>query len=290
MNSYIFDRPKKGRALIINNLFTDHKAQSAKDVKNLTKMFETINVDMDEIQNDQNKNQLNAICENLKKEDLTDINMFFLVVISHGVVGDKMKCYEDDYVFEVERFVKKLGKNPTMNGYPKIFLFYFCRGETMNIGLPRFDVSPKAMVPFGSDIFIGFSTKKGYYAISTPEEGSPFFHHLCPLVETFYIKKTLSYIFQEAQHKVSSFIMPAIDKEGSLVYTTQLPEARSTLTRHLYLMDKGNMIQLTILKICFAPLAQYMVMWQCPPSHPLSYPFNSLAPLSIFSMCYFSLP
>ena len=83
MNVYQLHRPQKGLAFIINNLHNEQKA-TRKDVIKLDAMFKRINVHVDSIKINQDKNELIAFANELKAKDLTPYNLCFLLVLSHG--------------------------------------------------------------------------------------------------------------------------------------------------------------------------------------------------------------
>ena len=165
MNIYNLNRTKKGLAVIINNLHNEQKA-SRNDVTKLQSMFQKINVQVDPIKINQDKDELFAIATNLQDKDLSFYNLFFLVVLSHGILGDKIVCMNGTKLstFDIEYFVESLSKNESMAGYPKILIFDFCRGGDVNLGEMR--QAPTSRIPFGSDVFIGFATTKGYGAVT----------------------------------------------------------------------------------------------------------------------------
>ena len=263
------DRPQKGLALIINNLHGEQTG-TEEDVKNLEKMFKKIGIDTDEVKINQTKEQVAEICADLEKKNLKDYNMFFLVVISHGVKGDKIKCkdstvfgltlpvwvFPETVLFKIKHFSNCLQKNEDMHGHPKLLFFDFCRGKEYNTGQNRVKNANASLeknistpkIPIGSDIFIGFATTIGYYSLTKPC-GSPFITSLCSEMERFYNEKTFNYIFQEVQINVSQEISK-FSKGSDIIDAMQVPESRSTLILHLYLKDKGNITFLAIF-VCF---------------------------------------
>ena len=228
-----------GYALIINNLHDEQKA-TRNDVTKLETMFQKIKVQVDPVKINQDKNELIAIAEDLKVKDLKSYNLFFLVVLSHGLHGDKIVC--NSSTFDIEFFVESLDKNKSMTGYPKIFIFDFCRGDETNVG--QIKATPSTRIPFGSDIFIGFATAKGHAAVTGPT-GSPYIEALCNCIETFYYKEPFNFIFQEVQNEVSQHVtrvsVPIKDLAGahSIMNAMQVPESRSTLRRQLFLLSKS---------------------------------------------------
>ena len=240
MSTYNLDRPQKGLALIINNLDSEQEG-TKKDVENLQKMFQKINIETEEVKTDQTADQLQNICNDLKNKNLEAYNMFFLVVISHGEKGDLINC-GDPNLFDIQVFVNCLKKHKDLIGYPKLLIFDFCRGSAFNCGEAKLE-DPCTRIPLGSDVFLGFATTKGYVSI-TRKDGSPFINALCSSVEELFHKKTFNHIFQEVQREVSKQITSIIHKK-SYWEAMQIPESCSTLTNHLYLMDAGKNIFLT---------------------------------------------
>jgi hypothetical protein len=151
MNFYNLDRAKKGLAIIINNLHNEQKA-TRNDVRQLQSMFQKINVQLDQIKIDQDKSELREIANDLRDKDLSSYNLFFLVVLSHGILGDKIVCMNGtkQSTFDVEYFVESLSQNESMSGYPKILIFDFCRGGEVNLGEMR--QAPTSRIPFGSGV------------------------------------------------------------------------------------------------------------------------------------------
>jgi len=178
MSSYELNRPQKGIAFIINNLHCEQIATRI-DVDRLKTMFKIIDVQVDFDKLDQDKNELTAIAYELKNKDMRAYNLCFLLIISHGIHGDKIKCSDQSF-FNINYFVKSLGENKSMFGYPKILMIDFCRGNDVNLGDTK--ATPSSRIPFGSDIFIGFSTSEGYFS-STGPTGSPFIHAFCTCIE-----------------------------------------------------------------------------------------------------------
>ncbi len=97
--------------------------------------------------------------------NLDDFNLIFVVVISHGLLGDKIRgsC---GGVFNMETLIESLSKNQSMIGYPKIFIFDFCRGSEVNLG--ELKVASHSRIPVGSDVFIGFATSSGCASATSP--------------------------------------------------------------------------------------------------------------------------
>jgi hypothetical protein len=86
MNVYNLDRPVKGLAHIINNLHSEQK-QTQNDVIKLEKMFKRIKVQVEPVKTNQDKKELEIFASNLKCQEMDSFNIFFLVVISHGLQG-----------------------------------------------------------------------------------------------------------------------------------------------------------------------------------------------------------
>jgi hypothetical protein len=237
MKNYELDRPKKGIAYIVNNLH-DEQPETRNDVANLESMFKKINVQVDQVKLNQDKNELRAFAAELEDKDMNSYNLFFLVVISHGRQGDKIVC--DSGAFGIECLVESLSKNKSMKGYPKILIFDICRGGEVNFGEVKATIAPPPRIPFGSDIFIGFATTKGY-ASATDTKGSPFIDAFCSCTENLFDKEPFICIFQEVQHLVSQRVTRVREPtEHSILNSMQVPESRSTLRNQLYLLDKSK--------------------------------------------------
>jgi hypothetical protein len=93
------------------------------------------------------------------------------MVVHIVLPGDKIVCSSG--AFDIDIFVDSLSKNTTMNGYPKILIFDFCRGNTIDVGVTKSGNHIPPKIPFGSDIFIGFATAKGSASATAPT-GSQF--------------------------------------------------------------------------------------------------------------------
>ena len=239
MNAYVLDRAKKGVAIIINNLHNEQPGTQT-DVTSLEKMFQVINVQVESVRKNQSQAQLDTLSKELEDKDLQNVNLFFLAVISHGILGDKIKCSsgKDEAFFDLEEFVVSLGKNQTMIGYPKILIFDCCRGDDMDIGQLKHSIHTR--IPSGSDIFIGFATTKGR-ASATLKSGSPFTENFCKCIEESYDKKTFINIFQDVQWAVSKDRTRVVDfTKGVICDSMQVPEMRSTLRQPLFLLDEGR--------------------------------------------------
>jgi len=145
----------------------------------------------------------------------------------------------EESTFDVELFWENIGKNRSLSGRPKILIFDFCRGGDVNLGeLKASLIAPR--IPFGSDIFIGFATTKGY-ASATGTDGSPFIAAFCNCIEESYDKESFVNIFQEVQHVVSSKKTTVREPtKGEILDSVQVPESRSTLRNQLYLLDKSK--------------------------------------------------
>ncbi len=238
MSIYKLHRPKKGLAFIINNLHNEQKA-TREDVKKLKAMFNRINVQVDSIKINQDKNELTTIAAELKTKDMSSYNLCFLVVLSHGIQGDKIVCMngKEQSTFDIEFFVENLSGNKSMNGFPKIFIFDFCRGNDVNLGYMK--ATPSSRIPFGSDVFIAFATTKGY-ASATGKAGSPFINSFCDCIEKSFDKEPFISIFQEVQNVTSKTVTSVYEPtKGSIIDAMQVPESRSTLRKQLFLLDKG---------------------------------------------------
>ena len=242
MNAYVLDRPKKGVAIIINNLH-DEQPGTQNDVISLEKMFQVINVIVEPVRTNQSKADLDKLAIDLGNKDLADTSLFFLVVISHGIFGDKIKCHsgKNEAFFDMEEFVKSLGKNETMIGFPKILIFDFCRGEEVDIGqFKQLQQPTHIKIPSGSDIFIGFATTKGR-ASATSNSCSPYIQKFCKCVEESHDKKHFINIFQDVQYAVSKNKTKVADiTKGVILDSMQVPEMRSTLRQPLFLSDEGR--------------------------------------------------
>jgi len=88
MTIYELDRSLKGIgiAYIINNLHFE-QSQTQYDVTNLENMFKTINVKVESVKVNQDKEELEKFAKNLQLIEMNSLNIFFLVVISHGLKG-----------------------------------------------------------------------------------------------------------------------------------------------------------------------------------------------------------
>jgi len=231
MNFYNLDRAKKGLAIIVNNLHNEQKA-TRNDVQILQSMFQKINVQLDQIKIDQDKNELRAIANDLRDKDLSSYNLFFLVVLSHGILGDKIVCMNGtkQSTFAIEYFVESLSQNESMSGYPKILIFDFCRGGEVNLGEVR--QAPTSRIPLGSDVFIGFATTRGYAAV-TGTRGSPFIIAFCNCIEKSFEKESFVNIFQEVQYLVSGAKTLVVEPtEGEIFEAMQVPESRCQFHQH----------------------------------------------------------
>jgi len=236
MNIYELDRPEKGLALIINNLHNEQKA-TRKDVARLEAMFKKVEIQIDTVKINQDKKELTEIASDLENRDLSVFNVFFLVIISHGLQGDKIVCASG--AFDIEFFVESLSKNKSMIGRPKILLFDFCRGDDVNVGEMKASIAT-SKIPFGSDTFIGFATTKGYASL-TGSTGSPFIEAFCDCIEKFFKEESFISIFQEVQNAVSHRITPVMEPtKYEIIDAMQVPEFRSTLRKKLYLWDKSK--------------------------------------------------
>jgi len=155
--------------------------------------------------------------------------------------GDKIVCSSG--TFDIDFFVESLGKNTSMTGYPKILIFDCCRGDEPNIG--QIKATHSQRIPFGSDVFIGFATTKGYASV-TGTKGSPFIEALCHCIDTFFDKEPFPFIFQEVQNEVSQKVtrveVPTKELAGahSIMDAMQVPESRSTLRKQLFLLCKSK--------------------------------------------------
>ena len=83
---YELDRPVKGLAYIINNLHNEQK-QTQNDVIKLENMFRTIKVQVEPVEVNQDKKELEQFAKNLQFREMESFNILFLVVISHGLQG-----------------------------------------------------------------------------------------------------------------------------------------------------------------------------------------------------------
>ena len=137
--------------------------------------------------------------------------------------------------FDIEFLIESLSGNKTMTGYPKILIFDFCRGNDVNLG--NMKAIATSRVPFGSDVFIGFATTKGY-ASATGTTGSPFINAFCNCIEKSFDKEPFICIFQDIQDVVSQNVTSVLAKDA-IVDAMQVPESRSTLRKQLYLLDKS---------------------------------------------------
>ena len=243
MSVYQLDRPLKGLACIINNLHNEQKATRG-DVTNLEKMFKKLNI-THEVKINLGKDELNTLANDLKDKNLSSYNLYYLVVLSHGVSGDRIVCQNGTATstFDIEFFVESLAKNKSMTGYPKILIFDFCRGGNVNLGELRAAVTTPPKIPVGSDIFIGFATTSGYAAV-TGSTGSPFIDAFCESVERLFNKEQFICIFQEVQNVVSQRVTRVREPtKGAILDAMQVPELRSTLRKQLYLLDESNFFE-----------------------------------------------
>ena len=235
MNIYQLDRPKKGLALIINNLHTEQTA-TRNDVTKLEAMFKKINVQVEPVKINQDKEELEDIADDLRIRDMSSYNLFFIVVISHGLQGDNIFC--NSGAFDIEHFVENLSKNVSMIGYPKILIFDCCRGG--EVSGAKVEKSAPERILFGSDVFVGFATTKGY-ASATEETGSPFIEAFCNCIERLFDKESFVSIFQEIQNLVSQKRSRVREPAGgSILDAVQVPESRSTLRKQLYLLEESK--------------------------------------------------
>ena len=178
MSPYQLDRPQKAFCQIINNLHNEQKA-TRQDVDRLKNMYSRINVKEVQTRENLDKSELQQYSKDLELQNLKAFNIFFLIVLSHGVLGDMIQCRSG--LFHIEDFVEAIGKNKTMTGYPKILIFDFCRGKDVNFG--QLKGSTQSKIPLGSDIFIGFATSRGYYILQL------FFHLSTRFINYFAVSR-----------------------------------------------------------------------------------------------------
>ena len=127
-----------------------------------------------------------------------------------------------------------------MIGFPKILIFDFCRGDTIDLGDTKATIYCPPKIPFGSDIFIGFATTKGSASATAPT-GSPFIEAFCNCIEKSYNKEPFISIYQEVQDVVSQRVTRVCERtKGLILDSVQVPESRSTLRNQLYLLDKSK--------------------------------------------------
>ena len=120
MGVYCYPRPKKGLALIINNSLKNNQA----DINNLAQMFRIIGYEAEYMYENSSSSpsQTVDIYEHLKTRDMSEYNVFFLVVLSDVQKGGKICALSKDNL-EIERLVESLAGNSTMFGQPKLALF-----------------------------------------------------------------------------------------------------------------------------------------------------------------------
>ena len=115
MAVYCYPRPKKGLALIVNNSLKDNRA----DISNLSKMFKAIDYEIMHHYSGSSSSETVDIYEHLKTLDLSEYNVFFLVVFSDVQTGGKICALSKDSL-EIERLLESLAGNSTMVGQPKV--------------------------------------------------------------------------------------------------------------------------------------------------------------------------
>jgi len=259
MSVYNLHRPQKGIAFIINNLHNEQKA-TRNDVNQLETMFKRINVQVDAPKLNVDKSGLTALAVELKVKEMNCFNLCFLVVLSHGIQGDKIVCMDGTVksTFDIEFLIESLKENKTMAGFPKIFIFDFCRGNDINFG--DIKATSTSRIPFGSDIFIAFATTKGY-ASATGGTGSPFINAFCNCIEKSFNKESFISIFQDVQDVTSQTVTRVFEpSKGAIIDAMQVPESRSTLRKQLFLLDKSKYMYIYLNSMTFQQKCNYFLI------------------------------
>ena len=111
---YLFPRPKKGFALVINIRKTNNFVGNIRKLKtSLTNLnFEVLS----------EKETNEDIYSRLEKEDFSDFNIFFLYVLSDCQIGHDVKSIAETKI-DFVRLTQSIANNLTLLGYPKVLIF-----------------------------------------------------------------------------------------------------------------------------------------------------------------------
>ncbi|XP_047499028.1 ankyrin-1-like isoform X2 [Penaeus chinensis] len=190
--------PYRGRVLIINyrefSLRIATRHDSERDVANLRKMFRNMGYQVEDHQDldlEATKEVLNNFRSN---ENLAKVDSMFVCMLSHGI--DRDTFYTSDMRKMDVPAVRNMFKDqacPLMKGKPKVFLFNFCRGKTLesfsghSIGddIPCTSQSavgrdkvPPAKDEAPRDMLTLYASTEGFKAFRT-NEGTLFVRSLC---------------------------------------------------------------------------------------------------------------
>lgn len=270
--AYKMDHPKRGRALIINNMnFADvnqrpERDDSIKDATALSNilerlMFEPITQSCgrkEVIVNDVSSTQLERLIQdatNPELNDYSDYDCFVMVVLSYGIDGAIM-CPDGstDKLVPVEKVIEpfKADKCPSLALKPKLFFMQLCPAFTYNIadsltGSGATPTEPEIRkIPTDSDILVQISTIPGSY--SWYDDDNALSWYIEGLKETLQKNcydplrrgQKSREIYDILLHVNRLYLTKLRDQGISPGKSYSAPAVTSTLTKDLYFLPKSN--------------------------------------------------
>lgn len=247
---YDFNHPKRGFALIFNNIDFENEALKRRngadvDATNLFSVLNKLQFDVRIFVN-YRVNEIDEIVKLFSEANHDDADCFACFVMSHGI--QDMVHATDDLIF-LENLAEPFKKCPSLIGKPKLFVIQACRGLNMDSGAAVADAASTGdnqhctdegaaiKVPRESDFLWVFATPPGYVSWRNSTKGSWFIQAFVRAVNKFGQTKNFLHILAYVNHTCAHEFQTnssQIERDGK----KQSSNYTSRLTKDIYFRPK----------------------------------------------------
>ena len=184
------------------------------DLASLECLFKELRF-ISQVHSNLSQHEMELVFQEAAKEDHSNYDMFFSVVMTHGAQPDKLQG-SDGRMTSVEHLMAEFfsSNSPTLRGKPKVFIFQSCRGgETPMTAQPADANGPDACFdstlirtsfPEEADFLLAFSTPPGYVAYRNEKHGSIFIQKLVKVIREFHHTTHLLDMLTEVNRQVAN--------------------------------------------------------------------------------------
>ncbi|XP_060528467.1 caspase-7-like isoform X2 [Cylas formicarius] len=213
--------PKRGRALIINNIkfggkTNEQRKGAEKDHEDLQKLFRALNFDVVAHKNLKSHEMMKAI-KNFRALSFKKYDMSVVVMMSHGtnkdskgnsISGGYTEIFGvDDVGLPIDSVLDEFSiqNSKQLLGKPKIFIIQCCRGSLDESSI-TVDAAPiRKVVKAHADMLIAFSTLPGFVSNRDPVKGTWYIQSICDIFyryhKTFHVEEMLKLVDVELSKK-----------------------------------------------------------------------------------------
>lgn len=242
---YNFDNPKRGYALVINNVDFERgsgmgtRNGSDVDASRLYITLKKFKFDVKVFKNVRAEDMCQII-NYFSRLDHSDNDCFMCFILSHG---EQDVVYGTDTLVTYDRLVKPFKRCRSLYGKPKIFIIQACRGELLDPGItvdgPSIQNPESAPIHFPreADYLWVYATPPGHYAWRNSTNGSWFIQSFAEALEKYGKSKNLLHILAYANY-ICAYRYQSNALEQRMTNKKQSSNYSSRLTKDIYFRPK----------------------------------------------------